>query len=570
MKFKDFFKRNLAETSQDSTGEADDLLLEYGISNYQKTEGIPRESIINDPDLEISLFKERLEACTGSEDRKGLFLLLADFLDRMAENNRFWFIIPHDKLFITEKDQIVVDWFEFDAYTATDAKRIPSGVKQAYNLDLPPRLNSGMIKPDMISPAMTREAFVRFMVKMLYPQLPPLTRLSPEHWLAVALMKLGLLPEEKYRLRSIFHNAHTPGTCREIVTGLFEAQTNSVCVPAPVCALVWDAGFHTEQGRKKKAVQNEDAYHLIATPDKKSMLVMVSDGVSAADIGNGKMIANLIMETLELKKQELLAFMEETGKEASELWMKTCRSKIIELMADINQTCTERLNREADIKRVSPEALPMSATIILGMVNQNRAVFGHLGDSHIFYIAGGRLMRLNEEHNILARRIAAYIDNPALPAFGGEENDSHLDRVIPLAELDSKSKKYIPVRPDDQISFIELYPEPGASFIAATDGLIDSLGTTRNEFENEQDILKAFTRAASHDNTSAGIARQMGRAADEAAGVDNITLVVLTGRRAEQMPDTGEPRSKTGPGPDSTMSAEEKKPWVKLKKKPQN
>ena len=77
---------------------------------------------------------------------------------------------------------------------------------------------------------------------------------------------------------------------------------------------------------------------------------------------------------------------------------------------------------------------------------------------------------------------------------------------------------------------MEFYPQEDSVLIIATDGLIDSLGTTKNEFENEKDILKTYFDAQS-SNKPNDIAREMGRMADKQSGVDNITLIILSNKQ---------------------------------------
>ncbi len=147
------------------------------------------------------------------------------------------------------------------------------------------------------------------------------------------------------------------------------------------------------------------------------------------------------------------------------------------------------------------------------------------------------LMRLNEEHNVMAGRIADYIDHPEAQPFQDHKTDKHLDRVIPLTDYDETENKFIETADlENQIEFMKFYPEQGSVIIAATDGLIDSLGTTGNEFENEKDILQAYSETVSQSTDPMDIARVIGRKADEKAGIDNITLVVLTNREGALEP----------------------------------
>lgn len=532
MKYKQFVLDAIRNNIDPPIDNDQELLLMYAIISFQDTGDVPKSCCVSNPDENVELFIKRMAECSIDEARENLLLALADFLDGMASKNRFWFLIPHDRIYVSDHDQIVFNWNERENYSAVDTKRMVPEIKRKYQDMLSHQLNSGIITVKQLNARTTHEAFVLFLLKTLYPQLPPQYKLPSIYWLNVALTKIGMSPEEKYFLCELLHSKKSYLSCRDIVKSLFKRRRNSICSPKKPMDLLWDAGFHTEHGRNKGSIQNEDSYHVLTLKDNRSSLFMVADGVSTANVGSGKLASISIMEVIEEQKQSLMMFMEEASEMDSDRWAEACRDKILEIFGSANVSCVERLNRYMQMPRPSGEPVqPMSSTVVMGFVDKNRGIFGHLGDSHVFYIQKGNLMRLNEEHNSLADRIAQYIDHPDMKPFQTQREDRHLERVLPMTEYDEDGKEFVPVDLKERISFMRFYPEADCALVAATDGLIDSLGTSSNEFENEQDILTAYLEAEKSISTPMEIARRIGRKADEAAGTDNITLVLLKSRK---------------------------------------
>ena len=547
MQFKEFLfnavAHNIGEDPAKETiqqNKVNKILIKNALIGFNKASTLTKDYLIQDIDQNIMLFSDKFNKINNDKDKEKekekLLKTLASLLDEMSKNNYFWYVIPYDKLYVSDQNQIVFNWFELNEYCVTDQQKIPKHIKTKYQDVISGKLNSGLISYKMLNSDLTQEAFVGFLMKILYPQVPPKFKLPSVKWFNVALTKIGMLPEEKYYIDQILHKPEKNSTCEETVIELFRIKTKSICNPLKKQDLSWEFGFHTEQGRNKKSIQNEDSYTVIPAPDKKSLLFMIADGVSTANIGNGKIISSKIQETLDSQHDTIIKFMEDNSDLSSDAWMKNCKNQLINIFTTINSDCVDILNKELMKTTDSVDAAdtenddkqPMSSTVIIGFVDKNRAIFGHIGDSHVFYINNKNIMRLNEEHNVMADRMEQYIHKHGKQPFQDTKADKHLSRVIPLADYDIDDQKFIEVVDlKNQIEFMEFYPEQNSTIIAATDGLIDCIGSTGNEIKNEEAILQVYSEAASQFTKINDIARTMGRKADKKSGIDNITLIVL-------------------------------------------
>jgi len=537
MLFKEFFQKVISK----KTGLPDDKninpdkintndpFFKFAYEEFNKLSQLSETYITENPDQKITVFSEKFNILKKENKEKQIFENLACMLDQMAVNNLFWFVIPFDQLYVSDDNKFVFNWFELDKYTASDQKKILKEIKIKYQDLISTKLNSGIVKSKMLNLDLTKEAFILFFRKIIYPKLPSQFNLPPAKWLNIALTKMQMTPEEKYFFNDLFHNSSKFKTCTQIVNIFFTAKQESICMSQEIQNnIIWNFGFHTEHGRQKKSIQNEDSYTLISSSDQKSLLFMVADGVSTADIGRGKTVSAEIEQNIEDQKDVLIEFMHKNADLDSDIWIEKCREKIVSILKQINENCIHKLNQKLENIDNPEEKLPMSSTVILGFVNKNRAVFGHLGDSHVFYIHNNKIMRMNEEHNVLADRVSDYIDNKKKQPFKEDKTDKHLERVMPLIQYNDEQQKFLPIDLEEKITFMEFYPKEKSTIIAATDGLIDCLGSTKNDFENEEQILKAYLDALSESDDQKYIARSMARKADKNSGIDNITLIVLS------------------------------------------
>src|SRR3989339_176516 len=530
MRYKDFIFQS-AQTA--ITGKEGGLepLVAFAKHVIEKASPFNDPHRVHDPDKEIIPFMEKLEKAGDDAAKEALCGALAKLLDESAARNRFWYVIPYDKFYISMAgdNQIFFNWLEQEYFCAPDTKIIPKEIKIKYQEYLIRRLNSGIIKQELLNHSLSIEAFLHFLLKAFYPQMPPNSRLSHLDFLKIGLTRLNMHPEEKYFIIDSIQNPNHLHSCYEIVEKFFNARKDSIFKTGEAEDMVWEFGFHSVHGRNKKSTQNEDSYAVIGTENGESLFLMVADGVSTAQLGSGKIISNKILEICEDSFQNLKDYMDTSASLPTDDWLHQCKKQLVDILTKLNEYCVEELNRKLSSQSFNKpfsEQQYMSSTVIVGFVNKNRCIFAYVGDSDIFHIRGGDIMRLNEEHNNRVERIADYVQKSQTQPFQPMPEDSHLTRVIPKADYLEKEKKYIPDDIEEDISFVAFRPRENDVIIISTDGLIDSIGGTRNDIENEKAVLEAYCHAMTAPATARELARRIACKADEKSGIDDITLIV--------------------------------------------
>ena len=510
--------------------ESNEILMQFASTEFNKASQLPKHLFLKN-DENVNQLSEVLKDLPL---QKKILLAFSEFIDMYSNKGKFWYVIPSDLIYVSPNYKFAFNWFEIDKFCVSDKKIIDREIKQKYSHLFPRKLNSGIIDFNYLDKNLTIEAFFLFFIHTIFPNIPNKNQLPLSKWINISLTKFNITPEEKYFLIETARNLNSFSNCKEIVTKFYQGKEVSIMTPVRTENMVWNFGFHTEQGRQKRSVQNEDSYEIIQSKNKKSLLFMVADGVSTADIGRGKIVSSRIQEFLRDDEQKILSFLDDISSYNNRDWMVSARSKIEELILKINEDNLEEVNYKLNDYHKS-DFLPMSSTLILGMIDKNRVIYGHLGDSHVFYICNNKLMRLNEEHNELSERMSEYIDSNSIQKFEELPSDKNLTRVIPFCEYDDKQRIFIKLNLKDKITFFEFYPQKDAHIIVATDGLIDSLAKTNDEYENEKEILNTFNIALTKSDKPKDIAREMGRMADNNSGIDNITLVILSNSIEQNM-----------------------------------
>lgn len=533
MLYKDFIIQEAKSAVSGKEGGLEPLVA-FAKYVIERASPIPDRLRVCDGDKKIVPLMEKLKQAKDTSERETIMISLAGLLDELINSDQFWYVIPYDKFYISQDDdnEIFFNWLGQEEFCATDHMKIPKNIKTNYQNILIRKLNSGIIKPDMLSPRLTIEAFLQFLLKISYLQMPLNSNLSLFDFLKVGLTRLNMKPEEKYFILDSVQNPDRFTSCRDIVENIFAAQNNSIFNLAEAKDMVWEFGFHSVHGRNKKSAQNEDIYDVFSTEDRESLFLMIADGVSTADLGSGKIISNRILEFVQDTQKDLKAFMESVAALPTEEWLSKCQAKIIDIMKEMNRECVEELNlriSKTTSKMPLSEQQYMSSTLIIGFVNRNRVICAYIGDSDIFYINDKTIMRLNEEHNNMTERIADYIRVPQNVPFQPMPDDSHLTRVMPKAEYCENKKSYISGNIQEDITFVNFHVRETDTIILATDGLIDSVSNTKNDIEKEGDVLNVYRQAIKENISAKDLARQMVCKADGISGIDDITIILLRG-----------------------------------------
>ncbi|MDX9977266.1 MAG: PP2C family serine/threonine-protein phosphatase [Candidatus Cloacimonadales bacterium] len=537
MKYKDFVVEAIRKEMQKSSKHPltpEEALIKFACQQFSQLIDLDKDMLISDENIEIELFYEKLERSQGMQ-RKQLYLSFARFLDKMSEDYRFWYVIPYDKFYISADNKFVMNFYDYNEYCISDQKIISDSVRSEYSGFLPVHLGNKHISPEKVNKNLTKEAFWLFMQKTELPETPKRSRLIINLLLKVWYKFFKRKPEEKYLVRNIQANLNSYTTCEEIVNDFFRRQSQSICDEKPLNKLIWEYGFHTEQGRNKKSNQNEDSYHLIQLTNKQSMLFMLADGVSTANIGSGRLASVTILNYLEEKETEIKKFLISISQHDSKQWFAACKIKLIDIIRKINNKIIEEINDK--IKDMSTEDLAskldnpqsMCSTLILGFIDQNRALFAYMGDSQVYYVKGDNIMRINEDDSVLEERIIEHLETENKDVFVGKtDEDRKLTKVVPMTEYCEESNKFISVLKNEDINFFSFYPEADCYLLVCSDGLMDSLYGSGDEFNSERDLLRRFKALiVENEDKLRNVATAICREADDASGIDNITLLVL-------------------------------------------
>jgi len=536
MKFKDFIIQCIAKKMGNKepqysslSDDVNSLLLDFAVEQFNEKSGLELSQLTSDSDIEVTKISELITSKSKLEKIR-LLSTIASFIEELSNQNRFFYCVPYDEIYVSETNQIIFNWFEFSNFCISDKFNIPKELLQKYKKILDKNLNSGFINYDILNSGLSKKAFIRFMIYCLYPQIADEALLPMKYWINIAITKLGFTPEEKNFMIKLQTSDKEFSSCVDIIERYDEVLKNSIVNEPPrIEKLKWNYGFHTEQGRNKRSKQNEDTYEFIETSDNQSILFMIADGVTTANIGRGKIVSSRIQEHIADSEKELIDFLMEIAEFSHKEWIVKVKERIVSLLQVINENTTDELNiRLNETKKTLTDYQPMSSTVILGFVNNNRCVFGHLGDSHVFYIENGSILRLNEEHNELSQRVAEFVNENSSKQFEESKSDKHLTKVLPLVVMDEDKEIFKTRNLMDEVSFFEFYPRSDSKLIIATDGLLDCIGSSSNELLSENELLQTIISIEQKSSDLKEIAREIARKADKNSGIDNITLIMLS------------------------------------------
>jgi serine/threonine protein phosphatase PrpC len=243
---------------------------------------------------------------------------------------------------------------------------------------------------------------------------------------------------------------------------------------------------------------NEDRFHVDITRG----LFIVVDGVGGQAAG-GK-AADLAMRMLRARLER------ETG---------TVTDRVREAITVAN-------NEIRHVAALRPEWHGMACVLTVAVVEEGRAIVGHVGDTRLYKLRNGRIDKATRDHSPVGEREDAHEISEVEAMRHPRRNEVYRD---------VGSEPHEPSDPD----FIDLHEipfEPDAALLLCSDGLTDLIDST-----TIRDVAAHFA-GRPHDVVSALI-----QAANDAGGKDNVTVVYVEGEqfaanahRAEPWMDTDE------------------------------
>lgn len=224
-------------------------------------------------------------------------------------------------------------------------------------------------------------------------------------------------------------------------------------------------GVRTDQGRVRQG--NEDAY-LLHDP-----LYGVADGMGGHVAGD--VAARTAVETIEAAADGVTP------------------QDLPELVRAANRAIRALAERD-------PSLHGMGTTCTLVLIDGSTAHLAHVGDSRAYLLRGAELTQVTEDHTLVQRMVRE-------GRISQEEAGHHPQRNIITRSLG--------VDDDVQVDTLTLELEPGDRLLLASDGLTSMIGQ------------EEIRRLLSDGDDPQAQADALVRAANDAGGEDNITVVVL-------------------------------------------
>ena len=263
-----------------------------------------------------------------------------------------------------------------------------------------------------------------------------------------------------------------------------------------------NVGVATHPGRKRR--HNEDAY-VVEPP-----LFAVADGMGGAKAGE---VASGLAAT---------ALTEGPADGASG------EERVTSLIQEANRRVFRRANEDR-------EASGMGTTMTVALVEANRVVFGHVGDSRAYLIRDGAIEQLTDDHSLVAELVRSGRLTP-------EEAEAHPQRSV--------ITRAVGTEPDVDVDTFAIEPADGDLFLICSDGLTDMV--------DDKSIIEAIEENRADLDRAA---KALVGAANRVGGEDNITVVFF--EVGEELADTAVTRPADLSRPDEdTLSGIEAVPAV--------
>jgi len=155
-----------------------------------------------------------------------------------------------------------------------------------------------------------------------------------------------------------------------------------------------------------------------------------------------------------------------------------------------------RIRREVEIR---PETRGMGTTLVVLVVDGDKAHLSHVGDSRAYLFRGDKLVRLTRDHTVVQQEIDAGRLTPELA------------RLLPHKHILTQSVGFHgPVEPDTTTRLVE----PGDVFVLCSDGVTDPLDD------------ESIQRIAANTPTDM-LADVLTEEALKAGSEDNVTVIVV-------------------------------------------
>ncbi len=227
---------------------------------------------------------------------------------------------------------------------------------------------------------------------------------------------------------------------------------------------------------------NEDRYHF----DPVRGILMVVDGVGGQ--AAGEKAAETALRVLRTRLERETGAVEDRVREAISI-------------------ANNEVNRVASLR---PEWQGMACVLTVAVVASDEVVIGHVGDTRLYKLRGGRIQKLTRDHSPVGEREDAG-ELPELDAMQHPRRNE-VYRDIGSEPHDGSDLQFIDIL---RVPF-----EPDAALLLCSDGLTDLVPSAR--------IMEIVEEHAGRPHD---VVRSLITAANDAGGKDNVTVVYAEGPR---------------------------------------
>jgi serine/threonine protein phosphatase PrpC len=240
---------------------------------------------------------------------------------------------------------------------------------------------------------------------------------------------------------------------------------------------------------------NEDRFHV----DNTRGLFIVVDGVGGQAAGGRA--ADTALEVIRRRLTSGLAVSAAGMREA---------------IADANN----EVHRQAGSR---PEWTGMACVLTVAMIQGDRALIGHVGDTRLYKVHAGGIAKITADHSPV-----------------GEREDAGEISELEAMQHPRRNEVYRDVGSEwhepgdaDFVDVRETTWEPDAALLLCSDGLTDLVSS--------DEILRIIQKSAGRPDE---VAQQLVKAANDAGGKDNITVVFVEGEQFARSGASVQPRSR--------------------------
>lgn len=205
---------------------------------------------------------------------------------------------------------------------------------------------------------------------------------------------------------------------------------------------------------------------------------------------------------------------EAAGEKAAEIAVDRIRARLERQTGTLEQRLREAItvanNEIYSAARSKPEWAGMACVLTVVVLEDSSAVVGHVGDSRLYKIRAGGIVKITRDHSPVGERE----DSGEL---GEDEAMRHPRRNEVFRDVGST--EHAPDDPD----FIDVKRipfEPDCALLLSSDGLSDQV--------TSREIRRAVERHASDPEAAV---QELIEAANRAAGKDNVTVVIVEGEQ---------------------------------------